>query len=406
MNLLPTESFDALKVARYQIRLRALEPAQFPAFAGSALRGAFGHALKSSVCVMQHRDCERCLVASRCIYPNVFEPEFPPHLTEWQNERNAPSPYLLDPPVHRKRIESVPEAVATGSGSMIIAAESADSVPHAVPNQTNQRRPPKWERHRQLAGGEEIEFGLTLLGRAIEHLPFIVLAIHEMTQRGIGAPQFERPSLSDTPSAAETVLEPEAAPRRQMPPRPRFALAEVVLLAADGQRRTIYTEASERLESPAAPPPSLRQLVEHRLTEIEASGQLRLRFLTPARIKVDGDLQPRADFALLVRNLLRRVSMLTAVHGEAKLALDYRQLIARAAEVQTAASELRWWDLQRYSARQHTKLKLGGFVGSASYAGAALGEFLPLLVAGEILRIGKGTSFGLGKFQIEPMEAR
>jgi hypothetical protein len=399
MNLFPTESFDALKVARYQIRLRALEPAQFPAFAGSALRGAFGHALKSSVCVMQHRDCERCLVASRCIYPNVFEPEFPPHLTEWHNERNAPSPYLLDPPVHKHRVTFV----VPPSGGI---SEPESQPPEGGTTNAIERRPPKWEQHRQLDAGEEIAFGLTLLGRAIEHLPFIVLAIHEMTQRGIGAPKFERPSPSETPFAAETKPTPEAAPRRQMPPRPRFALSEVLSLDADGQRRTIYTEASERLESHAAPPPSLRQLVESRLTEIEASGQLRLRFLTPARIKVDGDLQPRADFALLVRNLLRRVSMLTAVHGEAKLALDYAGLIARAADIQTVESKLRWWDLQRYSARQQTKLKMGGFVGAVSYEGATLGEFLPLLVAGEILRIGKGTSFGLGKFQIESMEAR
>ena len=76
-------------------------------------------------------------------------------------------------------------------------------------------------------------------------------------------------------------------------------------------------------------------------------------------------------------------------------------IIARAAEIQTVESQLRWWDVPRYSNRQHTKLKMGGFVGSALYQGAALAEFLPLLIAGEILRLGKGTSFGLGKYLIE-----
>ena len=45
-------------------------------------------------------------------------------------------------------------------------------------------------------------------------------------------------------------------------------------------------------------------------------------------------------------------------------------------------------------------MKLGGIVGKASFSGN-IKEFLPLLKIGELVHIGKGTSFGLGKYEIE-----
>lgn len=103
------------------------------------------------------------------------------------------------------------------------------------------------------------------------------------------------------------------------------------------------------------------------------------------------------SFALLVRNLLRRVSLLSAVHGSAPLELDYRGLIAEAASVATVKSDLQWCDWDRYSNRQQTKMTLGGFVGEVVYCGEKASEYLPLLAAGELLHVGTGSAFGLGE---------
>ena len=43
---------------------------------------------------------------------------------------------------------------------------------------------------------------------------------------------------------------------------------------------------------------------------------------------------------------------------------------------------------------------MGGFVGEVEYVGIA-GEFVPLLKLGEWINVGKGTGFGLGRFEIE-----
>ncbi len=43
---------------------------------------------------------------------------------------------------------------------------------------------------------------------------------------------------------------------------------------------------------------------------------------------------------------------------------------------------------------------MGGFVGEATFSGD-ISEFLPFLKLGEYLHIGKGTVYGLGKYEIK-----
>lgn len=43
---------------------------------------------------------------------------------------------------------------------------------------------------------------------------------------------------------------------------------------------------------------------------------------------------------------------------------------------------------------------LGGFTGEITFEGC-LGPFMPIIRAGEALHVGKGTSFGLGKYEIK-----
>ena len=176
-------------------------------------------------------------------------------------------------------------------------------------------------------------------------------------------------------------------------------------LGESGERETIYTGGNKRSLVPINAVTRLSDLLKVHLRGLEQAGvkpvdMVKLRFTTPTRIRVEGDLQASLNFELLIRNLLRRVSMLMAVHGQSQLDLDYKELIARAAHVRIGAASLRWPDWQRYSNRQETPMKLGGFIGEIEYTGESITEFLPLIVAGEILHVGAGTSFGLGKYEI------
>jgi len=60
---------------------------------------------------------------------------------------------------------------------------------------------------------------------------------------------------------------------------------------------------------------------------------------------------------------------------------------------------LRWYEWERYSGRQETRIKMGGFVGDITFEGF-IEPFMPLIKTGELLHVGKGTAFGLGKYRI------
>ena len=87
-----------MEIARYEINLRAKERTTLPPFLGSTLRGAFGHALKDAVCVMPHRNCERCMLVDRCLYPYLFETPVPDGISQLRGQKNAPHPFILTPP--------------------------------------------------------------------------------------------------------------------------------------------------------------------------------------------------------------------------------------------------------------------------------------------------------------------
>lgn len=201
------EDFANLDVARFRLRLRALQDAALPAFLGSTLRGAFGHSLKQAVCVMPHRACERCLVQDRCLYPYLFETPPPAESALLSTQRQAPRPFILAP-------------------ATTVPRSSADSRPVS---------------RRLLAAGETLSFDLTLMGRAIDYLPYIVFAVTEMAGRGLGVA------------------------------RSRFELDDVEMLAPDGTERSIYSGRTGRLATPHESRTTLADLVESRLRGLSSS---------------------------------------------------------------------------------------------------------------------------------------
>jgi hypothetical protein len=377
--------FPPMEIARYEINLRAEERTTLPPFLGSTLRGAFGHALKEAVCVMQHRDCQRCMLIDRCLYPYLFETPVPPEVSQLRGQKNAPHPFILIPPfldnLPRRIWRTSPRgaddktpAIPSAGGGRRHAAASREAHPDAaMPAKPIafkcETESPAFDR-RRFQAGEHLKFGLTLIGRAIEQLPYVVYAVQEMARRGLGVD------------------------------RGRFALVDVASLDEAGEKQMVYTSALGRFLPSKSAPGNLRELVRAQLGVVGESDSLKLRFVTPTRIRVQDDLQAEMSFELLVRNLLRRISMLVEVHGGAKMEVDFRGLIARAASVEKCRESLRWDDWERYSNRQQTNMRLGGFVGEIDYSGAAIKAYLPLVAAGELLHIGAGTSFGLGKYEI------
>ena len=83
-----------MKYAKYTATAAFQRDTELPHFKGSMLRGAMGHALKSTVCAVRVKVCEPCLLRSRCVYARIFEVK--PNLNQPTNQVNLPHPYILD----------------------------------------------------------------------------------------------------------------------------------------------------------------------------------------------------------------------------------------------------------------------------------------------------------------------
>lgn len=87
-----------LPVALYRVVFRAAERVRLPDYAGSMWRGAFGHALKRTVCAMNLRPCPGCMLEQACVYPYMFETPVPPDAAKMRRYTRAPQPFVLTPP--------------------------------------------------------------------------------------------------------------------------------------------------------------------------------------------------------------------------------------------------------------------------------------------------------------------
>lgn len=226
--------------------------------------------------------------------------------------------------------------------------------------------PPFWGK-RIYEKGDELEIGLILIGNAADYLPYFIYTFEELGKVGIGTG------------------------------RGRYILERAKSYDGQGKWESIY-DGKEKILRSNFKKISINSLTEGK-TGTSSNSLLRLRFLTPTRIKFRESLTLDLEFHILIRNLLRRLSTLSYFHCGNELDLDYGGIIEHAKAVEVVERRLSWSDWERYSTRQNARMKLGGFIGDITFRGD-LGEFLPLLLLGEQVHVGKGTSFGLGQFEI------
>ena len=136
-----------LPIARLHFAARAEGPLQLPPYAGSMLRGAFGHALLA-LSPLPHTDGKPCALHASCPYCQLFAaPPLPGH--SLQKFSHMPQPYVVEPP--------------TG-GAL------------------------------RLQAGQQFGFGLVLIGKALGLLPTVLQAWQRALRTGLG-PQHTRCTL-------------------------------------------------------------------------------------------------------------------------------------------------------------------------------------------------------------------
>ena len=128
-----------LPIARLHFTARAEGPLQLPPYAGSMLRGAFGHALLA-LSPLPHTDGQPCALHASCPYCQLFAaPPLPGH--SLQKFSHMPQPYVIEPPI---------------GGAQ------------------------------QLQAGQTFAFGLVLIGNALGLLPTVLQAWQRALRTGLG----------------------------------------------------------------------------------------------------------------------------------------------------------------------------------------------------------------------------
>jgi hypothetical protein len=84
-----------LAVGRYRLLFAQGGTAGWPRFSGSAWRGAFGRALRQTVCVTRLDSCGTCLLKASCAYSYLFETPIPSVALKMRRYPAAPHPFAL-----------------------------------------------------------------------------------------------------------------------------------------------------------------------------------------------------------------------------------------------------------------------------------------------------------------------
>ncbi|MCX8101129.1 MAG: CRISPR system precrRNA processing endoribonuclease RAMP protein Cas6 [Geminicoccaceae bacterium] len=291
---------------------------RLPRFSGSAWRGGLGWALKRLVCVMRLRPCEGCPLERSCIYPSVFAARPDEDAAKMRLYERVPNPFVLDP-IHPPRTTVGPE--------------------------------------------DRVVLDLVLIGRACRQIAYLVRALDQAGEAGIG-PDRGSLRLLSVREVAEPWAPLELEPAEQA-------------IVAEGR-------------VPALPAPWPR---------------VELHFTTPLRLQHEGRLVGPHLFrpSCLATNLLRRVSMLCHHHGEADLEADFVALKEQAERIRILDAQLEWTEQLRRSARQRAVLAMGGLVGRLVLDLEEAPDLWPFFWLGQFVHAGKGTTMGMGGYRLRPV---
>jgi len=215
--------------------------------------------------------------------------------------------------------------------------------------------------------GDELELQLSLFGAASAHVLACTQAINLLGEAGID-------------------------------PAGHYRLQQASVLRPDGD--AVFFTAADGLLTP----PSSSDLGDW-LTPVHAPREVRVRLLTPLRIKEGGDLvRDTPTYAQLLHRLLGRLDQLAHVMAvDTPLAKSERgPLFEEAQQVQLLDADLHWQRLDRRSARTRQQMGFGGLLGQLRFSGD-MALTLPWLLAGQHVQIGGKTAFGFGAYAVETL---
>lgn len=155
------------------------------------------------------------------------------------------------------------------------------------------------------------------------------------------------------------------------------------------QNDTIYMEKCEVM--------TLLDYVEYRLKNIFRSGlEGKLVFKTPLTLKYRGEFLKEFRIDAILEAALRRIYMLDCYEG-----IDEDVTRYEIPEIPDIVSQsVRNVQVRRFSSKQQSGMILHGIEGQMALE-TIDEEVLPVLLAGELVHVGKNSRFGFGRYQVK-----
>ncbi len=205
--------------------------------------------------------------------------------------------------------------------------------------------------------GDILEFNLLLFGKTIIYFNQLVQAVYQLGTIGIGK---------------------------------EYSCYEIVYIR-NTLGKDILTEQNICMEQYQVL--TLWDYVEYRLRQ-NFRWEWRIRFKTPVTLKYQGIFQQSLSIEAVIPAVLRRIYIMDCFEG---LECEKMEWDDKYPEVLQEFSHL--ITVYRYSSTQNRKMPLRGIKGEI-YLSEMPERLLPVLLAGEVLHIGKNTSFGFGRYYI------
>jgi len=318
---------------RLMIHVEVVEPVLLNAHKGSAIRGALFHALRNRFCTMRNQvagcaDCPLWEACPVCTLVSTMDPQA-------RLGRDAPRPFTIQPPLDVRKIRYEP--------------------------------------------GQSFSFGLTLYADALRLFPYVIMALRQFEEGGIGRRL------------------PENGWRRGRL-RIRQVVAENPL---SGVAQPVLQEGANLVHMPQWP--ITHEQVMALAAMQPATGPLTLRLLTPTRITHRKRLLKPGEVAFrpFLGRLLDRLESLAAHFCDTPLEIDFRALVRAAEGVRTVDDHSQWVELRSYSTRQRRDTPIGGLAGQITFFADDWCPFMPWMVWGQFVHVGKDAVKGNGWYRIE-----
>ena len=225
-------------------------------------------------------------------------------------------------------------------------------------------KPPRRHSH-SYSPGEKLQFELVITGNIKRYLSYFIISFASLAEEGMGSS------------------------------RSKFSLNRVSALS-DSQEQTIYEKGEEMLHD-RYPTIDFQQI--SKLAQKINPHRVTIHFRTPTILKVNGQIVRRPEFHHLIKRLRDRINALAHFYCDDLLAVDYKQLGEEAESVKRVGENFHWTPINRYSSKRRIWHELSGFTGHGVYEGE-LRPYLPLLVLGQYLHVGKGAAFGNGWMEV------